>query len=216
VRAFLFWNHLMPHSTPPSGSLEEHDFRDLIRRVRAGDAEAAACLVRNYEPEIRRVVRIRLGAGQMRRTLDSMDICQSVMANLFFRLAHGQFDLDEPADLLKLLVRMTRNKIIEKVRREHAERRGGGHGGAGNAEALNEVADDTATPSQVVANRDLVEEVRRRLSPEERRLADLRGQGLGWNEIAAAHGDSPERLRKKLDRAMDRVAQELGLENGPD
>jgi RNA polymerase sigma-70 factor (ECF subfamily) len=197
----------MPHEQ------QEQDFHALIRRVRAGDPEAAARLVRDYEPEIRRTIRIRLGDAGMRRTLDSMDICQSVMANLFVRLAHGQFDLEDPTDLLKLLVRMARNKLIEKVRREHAERRGGGHGGSGNAEALAEVADDAAPPSQVIADRDLVLEVRRRLTAEEQELAELRGQGLGWNEIAAARGDSPERLRKKLERALDRVAGELGLDS---
>jgi RNA polymerase sigma factor (sigma-70 family) len=198
----------MPHEQ------QEEDFHALIRRVRAGDPEAAARLVRDYEPEIRRTIRIRLGDAGMRRTLDSMDICQSVMANLFIRLAHGQFDLDDPTDLLKLLVRMARNKLVEKVRREHAERRGGSHGRSGNPEALAEVADDADPPSQVVADRELVTEVRRRLSPEERELAELRGQGLGWNEIAAARRDSPERLRKKLERALDRVAGELGLDAG--
>jgi RNA polymerase sigma-70 factor (ECF subfamily) len=203
----------MPHEQPPSGGQQEQDFHALIRRVRAGDPDAAARLVRDYEPEIRRTIRVRLGDAHMRRTLDSMDICQSVLANLFVRLAHGQFDLEDPTDLLKLLVRMARNKLVEKVRREHAERRGGGHAAAGNADMLAEVADDAAAPSQVVADRELVIEVRRRLSAEERELAELRGQGLGWGEIAAARGDSPERLRKKLERALDRVAQELGLDS---
>ncbi len=36
---------------------EPTSFADLIRRVRGGDADAAAELVRNYEPAIRRAVR---------------------------------------------------------------------------------------------------------------------------------------------------------------
>ena len=36
------------------------DFADLLRRVRAGDAQAAARLVKQFEPEIRRYVRVRL------------------------------------------------------------------------------------------------------------------------------------------------------------
>jgi hypothetical protein len=36
-----------------------------------------------------------------------------------------------------------------------------------------------------VAARELVREVHPRLSPEERRLVEWRGQGLAWEEIAA-------------------------------
>src|SRR4051794_13517688 len=97
---------------------EEASFRDLIRRVRAGDDAAAFELVRQYEPEIRRAVRIRLHDGHMQRVLDSMDICQSVLGNFFARVAVGQFELDKPAQLLKLLVTMARNKLIDKARQQ--------------------------------------------------------------------------------------------------
>src|SRR5262245_23610315 len=53
-------------------------FDELMRRVRAGDEQAAADLVRRYEPAIRRAVRVRLRDPQLRRLLDSIDICQSV------------------------------------------------------------------------------------------------------------------------------------------
>src|SRR5205823_710756 len=92
---------LAPRRRPMS---EDAEFRDLIRRVRAGEEAAAFELVRQYEPEIRRAVRIRLNDPHMHRVLDSMDICQSVLANFFTRAAAGQFDLEQPAQLLKLLV----------------------------------------------------------------------------------------------------------------
>jgi DNA-binding CsgD family transcriptional regulator len=67
-----------------------------------------------------------------------------------------------------------------------------------------------------VAARELVPEVHRRLSPEERRLVEWRGQGLAWEEIAASLDGSAEALRKKLTRALDRVTEELGVdETGP-
>jgi hypothetical protein len=58
--------------------MEPQEFRDLIGRIRAGDAEAAATLVRAFEPELWRYVRIRLTDARLRRVLDSMDVCQSV------------------------------------------------------------------------------------------------------------------------------------------
>ena len=52
-----------------------------------------------------------------------MDICQSVFAIFFVRVAAGQYDLKEPDDLIKLLLTMTRNKVAEKMRRQHRLRR---------------------------------------------------------------------------------------------
>src|SRR5438128_10189620 len=66
---------------------EASSFRDLINRVRARDEQAAAELVRLYEPTIRIAIRVRLSDPALRRLLDSMDICQSVLANFFVRAA---------------------------------------------------------------------------------------------------------------------------------
>ena len=65
------------------------DFEDLIRRIRMGEAEAAAELVQRFEPEIRREVRIRLTDPKLRRVVDSIDICQSVLGNFLVRAALG-------------------------------------------------------------------------------------------------------------------------------
>ena len=83
------------------------DFKELVGRMRAGDDDAAAELVRQYEPLIRREVRLRLEDRRLRRTFDSMDVCQSVLASFFVRAAAGQYDLDEPAQLVRLLVTST-------------------------------------------------------------------------------------------------------------
>jgi DNA-directed RNA polymerase specialized sigma24 family protein len=61
-------------------------------------------------------------------------------------------------------------------------------------------------------NQDLLQECRRRLSEEERHLADLRALGRSWDEIAAEVGAKPDTVRSRLTRALDRVARELRLE----
>ena len=50
----------------------------------------------------------------------------------------------------------------------------------------------------------------RRLTDEERSLAEQRAEGRSWQDIAAACHGRPEALRKKLERALDRVCEELG------
>jgi RNA polymerase sigma-70 factor (ECF subfamily) len=190
----------------------EPSFRDLIQRVRAGDPDAATELVREYEPAIRRAVRVRLTDPRLRSALDSMDVCQSVLANFFVRVAAGQFELDEPGQLLRLLAQMARNRLLDHARREQAGRRDRRRVQAGNSAILAGVKDGSETPSQLVAGRELLDEFRRHLSEQERFLADQRALGRGWAEIAAEVGGSPEALRKQLGRAIERVARQLGLE----
>jgi RNA polymerase sigma-70 factor (ECF subfamily) len=189
----------------------ENPFLELIRRVRRGDADAAAELVRQYEPEIRRAVRIRLHDQHLSRILDSLDICQSVLANFFARASAGQFDLDNPEGLLKLLVTMARNKLRDQARREQAGRRDHRRLEAGGLDGC-EALDAGASPSRIVAGQELVSELRRRLSPAELYLVDQRAQGRNWTDLAAEAGASPDALRKRLARALNRVARQLGLE----
>lgn len=191
----------------------EGPFEALIRRVRAGDARAAAELVQQYEPEIRRAIHVRLTDPRLRRVMDTMDICQSVLGNFFVRVAAGQFDLDQPDQLVRLLVVMARNKLRDQARRQHAGRRDQRRVEAAGEELLAAVADTADSPSQLVAGRDLLDAMRRRLSDEERFLADQRAAGREWDNIAVDLGGSPEALRKKLTRAIDRVAHELGLDD---
>jgi hypothetical protein len=73
------------------------------------------------------------------------------------------------------------------------------------------------SPSRRVVGRELLAEVNRRLSGEERLLADLRADGCEWTEIAGRLGGTAEARRKQLARAVDRVEQQLeGSEIGDD
>jgi RNA polymerase sigma-70 factor (ECF subfamily) len=188
---------------PPAGT-----FHRLIGRVRSGDEEAAGELVRLYEPMIRRAARIRLTDSHLRRLFDSMDIAQSVFASFFVRAALGQFELENADQLLRLLVTMSRKKLIDHVRQQQAARRN-----YRRATAVGrEVIDPRADPGRQAAAQDLLQAIRARLSADERRLAELRAQNLGWDRVAAEVGRSAESVRKQLTRAIARVARELGLD----
>jgi RNA polymerase sigma-70 factor (ECF subfamily) len=187
-------------------------FDALIQRVRQGDPEAAAAIVREYEPEIRRAVRMRLTDPRLHRVLDSVDVCQSVLGNFFVRAAAGQFELERPEQLVKLLMTMARNKLLDQVRRQRAGRRDQRRLEAGGDQALELAADGQPSPSRVVAGKELLSQVYAQLPEEERRIAELRAAGCEWAEIAREQGGSPEALRKRLGRALDRVVHDLGLE----
>jgi RNA polymerase sigma-70 factor (ECF subfamily) len=142
-----------------------------------------------------------------------MDICQSVLGSFFVRAALGQYELETPEQLLKLLAQMTRNKLTDQARRQavrDAEDR------AIADPDLERVAAPGPSPSRQVALHELLQEARRRLSAEERRLLELREQGREWSEIAAELGATPEALRKRFARAVHLVAQQLGLDESSD
>lgn len=189
---------------------DDNAFADFLCRIRAGDARAAEELVRQHERLIRLEVRMRIGDPRLRRVFDSMDVCQSVLASFFTRAALGQYDLAEPGELLRLLCTMARNKLRSRVRAERRLCRDGRRV-EGGVEGVDAAADDPS-PSELVADRELLALVRARLSEEELRIADLRMGGKAWAEIAAALGGTAQSRRKQLERALDRVARELGLD----
>ncbi|MBL8813530.1 MAG: sigma-70 family RNA polymerase sigma factor [Planctomycetaceae bacterium] len=186
--------------------------RELLDRVRNGDSSAAEELVRTYEPEIRRAIRVRMTDARLRRLVDSIDICQSVLAGFFVRTAAGQYDIQTPEELLRLLVTMARNRIIDWARRQQADRRDSRREVSIDDENAVPVASHDPGPASVLVNRELLEQVRNRLSADELRLMEKRSEGVGWNEIAAETGEQANAVRMKLTRALDRVAAELGLE----
>jgi RNA polymerase sigma-70 factor (ECF subfamily) len=184
-------------------------FADFIRRIRAGDDRAAQELVERYEPVIRREVRLRLKDPRLNSRFDWTDVCQSVLASFFARAASGQYDLEEPGQLLKLLVSMTRNKVSNQARLHGAGRRDYRRLESHDPTDLEGRAVLQPSPSRMVAGRELLEEFRRCLSEEERALVDLRAQGYEWPEIAARLGGTAQARRKQFTRAVDRVGQQL-------
>jgi len=183
-------------------------FRALMQRVRAGDAEAAAELVRTYEPVIRRIIRVRLTDPSLRRVLDSVDVCQSVLARFFVHVGLGDYQVETPEQLVKLLAAMARNRLCDYVRRQQADRPRMITGKEGD---VSQFAGDEPTPSRIVAGKDLLKQVCDRLSKQERYLAEQRALGREWAELAAELGEKPNALRMRLRRALQRVTEDLDL-----
>lgn len=186
-------------------------FRDLIRRVRERDEDAARELTMKYESVIRRVVRIHLRDRRLRQVVDSMDVCQSVLASFFVRTVMGQYELESPEHLIKLLTTITRNKVANQVYRHQAQRRDRRRNRSIDEEDIR-LADRASDPSEQASARDMLEQVRRRLEPPTRYLADQRALGRSWQELAEELGATDVALRKRLTRALDRVMIDLGID----
>ena len=198
----------MPDDPGPT----ENPFLTYVARLRAGDQAALEELVARYTPVIKLEARMRLRSPHLRAVLDSMDVCQSVLKSFFLRAAAGQFDIDRPEDLRKLLVQMACNKSLEAARREYAQKRDARRSvGLGDEAHQVPGGDD---PVGEVEWQELLMRGRQMLSPDERKLAEARAAGQTWEEIAAALGGTPDGLRMQFSRAQARVAEALGLETG--
>ncbi|MEO1528127.1 MAG: ECF-type sigma factor, partial [Planctomycetota bacterium] len=157
--------------------------------------------------------RFRLTDPRLRQWIDSTDVCQSVFNNLFLRLAMGQFDVDEPKKLLGLLATMATNKVVDWNRAQCSARRDQRKVAPleeADQQAANAVAAET--PSGHLSYLELLQQCQGLLDDEEKSLTHLRKSGKSWNEIADHLGGTPDGHRKRFQRCMDRVSQQLKLE----
>ena len=195
-----------------TNGVEMDTFEELIQGIRQGNADAAARLVREFEPEIRRTLRVFLHDSPLRRQFDSMDICQSVMANFLVRASAGQFDLDKPEKVLGLLVTMARNKLSDKARAQKGSRRNPGGKQQEGSAVLKNVPQRGESPSCILQGQELLNQMRQLLSADEIVLLEYRAEGLEWPEIGAKLNAKPDSLRKQFTRAIDRVVEHLNID----
>jgi RNA polymerase sigma factor (sigma-70 family) len=189
---------------------ENTDFADFLRRIRAGDDSAAVELVRRFEPLIRREVRMRIGDHRLKRTFDSVDVSQSVLAIFFSRAATGEYELERPEQLARLLVTMARNRLVSRARKERRLVRDVRRLATDPA-ALDQVPDRQSSPSEILSKKEQLAQLEVFLTEEEHQILNLRTEGLSWAEVAARIGGSGQARRMQLSRGIERMGRELGL-----
>ena len=191
---------------------ESFDFSELIRRVRAGEDEATTSLSRRFESHVRRCARIQMRLNRIgdrvRTEVGTVDIFQSVLISLVYGLREGRFVLDHPDQLEKLLGAMVRLKLATIARKKVVTLRVGSEASA-ELDAGDLLIDPGPGPDRAAADRDLWEAVIQHFTEEELQLFIRRASGESWAEIAEGRGVGPDALRKKLERALDRVRDDF-------
>jgi RNA polymerase sigma factor (sigma-70 family) len=182
---------------------------NLMNRLQQGDHAAAAELVADFEPEVRRYIRVRICSPQIRRLVESADISQSVFAKFFVDIqGKGEFP-ETPQQLRGLLITMARNRLYDHVRRHKAAKRDIRRVEASVA-VLESVYEEVPTPIDALAAKETLEAIRAEMSDEELALVNARLGGQAWSEIATALGVSPDAARKRFARTIESVAQRVG------
>ena len=201
-RWFAQINYVVPGRNLRNRAMSEQDrFADFIRRVRAGDERAAEEVVCRYEPIVRRELRMNMTDQRIKRLVDSVDICQSIWSSFFLRTAAGQYDLDSPNHLVKLLMSMAQHKLASQARSQHRQKRD-----VNRTNLISESIDclmdqGQETPSAIVSGKELMAVMESKLSPEERRVAELRRAGLSWADVATQLGGTAQARRMQMTRA---------------
>jgi RNA polymerase sigma-70 factor (ECF subfamily) len=182
-------------------STETTGFVALLDRARLGDQKATELLIRLYEPELRLVARVRLGAA-LRPFLDSVDLVQSVHRSLMMGLRQDRFDISSPEKLVALALTMVRRKVARQWRHLRRQQRNlGAPGDSGSLpDLLASLCDSQLNPAQAAEFQDAVEQVCAGLDDVQRRLIELRLDGYSTAEAARTMGLDPDVLRVQLSR----------------
>ncbi len=177
----------------------------LLEKLTRGDAQAAGRVFLMYEPYLRMVVRRHLSPA-LRAKFDSLDIVQSVWADVLkgFRTAGWKFA--SAAHLRRFLVRLTRHRFIDRLRQHRlAVAREISLSDGGWDEHL---LAQTASPSDIAQGEELWQKLLTLCPPEHREVLRLKREGAFSAEIAARTGLHEGSVRRILCNLSRRLAQQ--------
>jgi RNA polymerase sigma-70 factor (ECF subfamily) len=187
---------------------------DLLDKLCSGDTASAEEVFRAYEPYLRMVVR-RMLSAQLRPKFDSIDIVQSVWADVLQGFREAGWRFPSANHLRAFLVKATRNRFLDRVRKhrvalEHEQSLEGTGVGA-VAPAPN------PQPSEEAQADDLWERMLALCPPAHHELLRLKRQGCSLAEIAERTGLHPSSVRRILyDLARKLAFQEEEVASAPE
>jgi RNA polymerase sigma-70 factor (ECF subfamily) len=166
---------------------------NLLDKLCSGDVDAAEQVFRTYEPYLRLVVR-RMLPAPMRRKIDSVDVVHSIWADLLEGFRDAGWRFQDVAHLRAFLVKATRNRFLDHVRRNRvavaAEQ-------PVHASALRaRLAGETPRPSELAQAQELWERMLALCPEKHKTLLQLKRQGFSLAEIAARTGYHPSSVRR--------------------
>lgn len=171
----------------------------LMDRLRHGDAQAAEELLKQYEPILRVIVRRQL-SPPLRRKFDSVDIVQSVWADVFGGFRQDRWEFADAAHLRAFLVRSARNRLINRARQQKFEMTQPDY-------LLQEPMDDAqGSPSEELEADELWDRMLALCPPAHQDILRFRRQGYSIDEIAQQTNLHPGSIRRIFYNLARRLA----------
>jgi RNA polymerase sigma-70 factor (ECF subfamily) len=175
----------------------------LLEKLNEGDDQAAQEVFLAYEPYLRMVVR-RLLPDRLRTKFDSIDVVQSVWADVLQGFRTGDWQFTNVHQLKAFLVKATRNRFIDRVRRHRSalehER---------SLETIDQEHPSVAQeprPADAIEAEELWERMLVLCPPDHREVLRLKRQGCSLDEIAAQTGYHSSSVRRILYDLARRLA----------
>jgi RNA polymerase sigma-70 factor, ECF subfamily len=194
----------------------DESFMDLMARLRAGD-EAAARAV--FERFVRQLVGLaqRQFDAILRRKVDPEDVVQSAYKSFFLRYGAGKLEVQDWGNLWSLLTLLTLRKCLDRVDYHHAgcrdvRREAAAQPDTAGPEPWWEAVAREPTPEEAAVLAETVEQLLRKLEPDERPVLQLSLQGYTSQEISAQLGRAERTVRRIRERVRKRL-QRMQLED---
>lgn len=182
---------------------------DLLVLLPQGDSDALGRVMETYGEEIHRFIRFRMRDSVLRRLHDSIDVEQSVFRRFFKRVGTGDLSLTNEDELRAYLFTLAKHRVSELKREQSAQKRKANFVEEDSSFQLGQLAGDTAASDSVVAESELMMEVRSIVGTDDWEAVVQRLEGRTWNEVARERGTLPDTLRKRLQTALQRVKNRL-------
>jgi RNA polymerase sigma-70 factor (ECF subfamily) len=185
---------------------------DLLAQWRAGDEQAARQLFDRYVSQLLALARRRI-SQRIAGRVDAEDIVQSVFRTFFKRAREGQFHIEDPEDLCKLLARITVHKTLRQVAfHKRGKRDVGMEAGQGDEDHdhLMAVLASEPTPDETAVFLDELEHYLAKMTDEDRRILEMRMDGYSNVEIAGKLGITDRKIRRLMERIRGQ-AERAGL-----
>lgn len=200
----------------------EHAITQLILQLKDGDESAVDQLWERYFDRLVALARSRL-KSQPRRVADEEDVAVSVFKSLWHGSIRGHFPkLTNRDDLWRLILTITKQKVVDEIRRIKAIKRGGGEvrgdsiftnvGESNGSAGFDHVADDEPDPEFVVLLDEQLAQLLSRLRDDSlRSVAVWRMEGESNAEIAAKLGLGERSVERKLQLIREQWSSELDV-----
>jgi RNA polymerase sigma-70 factor (ECF subfamily) len=186
--------------TPPQPDASDHS---LLKRVRAGEQDAATALYLRYAGHLRAIAAAQTSPALATR-VDPEDIVQSVFRTFFRRVGEDQYDVPAGDDLWRLFLVIALHKIRNAATHHRAAKRDirqTVH--IGDEGRRVEAAEGDETGLAVL--RMVIDEALDRLPDGTRRIVELRIDGHEVAEIADRVGRSKRSVERVLQQFRDEV-----------
>ncbi len=185
---------------------QQGSFEDLMKRLCAGEEQAAVELFELYAQRLKGLARSRMDHW-LRQKESSQDVVQSVFRSFFGGQADGRLRPSCWQSLWRLLTVMTLRKCGHRMARFRTAKRGPEIGAEG-IEDWQALAKEP-TPAEAAILVETVQQLMDGFNQRDRQLFELSLQGNSAEEISGRVGCSERTVQRVLQRLEDKLEREL-------